>query len=192
VLIKTGRFLLQEFTKEDTSAFAAYHRDARYVALYGPEEAEVGHAADLVATFIAWRLERPRSNYQLAVCLRADATLIGCVGLRQKGCRAGEAELGIELAPDYWGRYRYAVEITEALLDLGFQHLHLKRIFGVTISPNRAIHGLAEWFGASVVETHAGPEWMQLRGWKQVVWEITPSTWKRVPPVRGAKRGVCG
>jgi ribosomal-protein-alanine N-acetyltransferase len=179
VLIEKRRFLLREFTNEDIPALTAYHRDSRYMALYGPEATRADYAASLVATFIAWSLERPRLNYQLAVSFRADPSpmLIGCVGLRQAGCRASEAELGIELAPAYWGRYRYAVELAEALLELGFRHLHLERIFGVTVSANAAVHRVAEWFGASIVEARPGPAWMQAKGWQQVEWELTSAAW---------------
>ena len=103
--------------------------------------------------------------------------LIGCAGLRQAGCRAREAELGIELAPDFWGRHRYAVEITQALIGFGFGAVHLERIFGSTVDANHVVSRLAEWLGAQVRETGDGPEWMQLRGWKQVIWEVTPASW---------------
>ena len=187
MLIETNRFLLREFTTEDTPAFVAYHRDPRYTALYGPEEAEPNHLNHLVETFMAWAEEQPRLNYQLALCRKAGLMpLIGCAGLRRAGCREGEAELGIELAPDVWGRYRYAVEITQALLDLGFSHLGLKRVFGFTLSANEAVRRLAEWFGASVVGTRPGPEWMQERGWMQVEWEVTPARWREAARGSGA------
>ena len=71
MLIETNRFLLREFTTEDTPAFVAYHRDPRYTALYGPEEAEPNHLNHLVETFMAWAEEQPRLNYQLALCRKA-------------------------------------------------------------------------------------------------------------------------
>ena len=179
MLIKTDRFLLREFTTEDTPAFVAYHCDPRYAALHGPEKAEPNHLSHLVETFMAWAAEQPRLNYQLAVCHESCLTpLIGCAGLRRAGCPEGEAELGIELAPDVWGRYRYAVEITQALLDLGFRQLQLERMFGVTLSVSESVRRLAEWFGASIVETRPGPKWLQERGWTQVKWEVTPATWR--------------
>jgi hypothetical protein len=63
VLIKIDRFLLREFTTEDTPAFVAYHRDLRYMALHGPEEAESNHLNHLVETFMAWVLEQLRLNH---------------------------------------------------------------------------------------------------------------------------------
>lgn len=60
-------------------------------------------------------------------------------------------ELGIELAPDYWGRYAYAIEVGRALLDSGFRQLRLEVISGSTVSTNARIARLAEWIGAEVV-----------------------------------------
>ncbi|MDN5850846.1 MAG: hypothetical protein L0H63_14615 [Nitrococcus sp.] len=37
--------------------------------------------------------------------------LVNCCGLRGAEREADEVGLGIELAPDYWGRYGYAVEV---------------------------------------------------------------------------------
>ena len=143
--------------------------------------------ADLVGRFIAWSREQPRLNYQFAVCLKArPSMLIGCAGLRQAGRRAGEAELGIELAPDFWGRHRYALEITQAPMGFGFGALHLERIVGSTVDANHVVSRLAEWLDAQVRETRDRPEWMQLRGCKQVIWEVTPASWNAS---RGLSRG---
>jgi hypothetical protein len=54
----------------------------------------------LPATFVAWAAEVPRRNYQLAVALRAaPSAVLGSAGLRRADRHAGEAELGLELAP---------------------------------------------------------------------------------------------
>lgn len=88
-------------------------------------------------------------------------------------------ELGIELAPDYWGRYAYAIEVGRALLDFGFRKLELDVIFGSTVSANVRIARLAEWMGAEVVATHPGSLWMSERGWSEVNWRITRVQWNR-------------
>jgi [ribosomal protein S5]-alanine N-acetyltransferase len=76
----------------------------------------------LFERFQAWADERPRLNYQLAIVRRQEpCTLVGCCGLRGMSLAAGEMELGLELAPIYWGRYAYAIEVGRALLDFGFR-----------------------------------------------------------------------
>jgi RimJ/RimL family protein N-acetyltransferase len=150
--IATRRFLLRDFTEDDAVAFAAYHADPRYRALYGVADAAPADIAALPHTFRAWVLEQPRLNYQLAIVVRDNGT-IGCCGLRGKSFPAGIAEFGIELAPEYWGRHGYAAEVARALLDFGFDELGLTEIRGETGNPRAA--RLAAFFGG--VEAGADP-----------------------------------
>jgi RimJ/RimL family protein N-acetyltransferase len=53
-------------------------------------------------------------------------------------------EFGLELAPAYWGRYAYAIEVGRALLDFGFTELDQKAISGSTVSANTRIARLVE------------------------------------------------
>jgi ribosomal-protein-alanine N-acetyltransferase len=176
--VTTARFLLRDFVVADRPAFLAYQADSRNVAFYGPDEATPEHATRLFDTFQAWAVERPRRNYQFAIVQRHEPhALVGCCGLRSAGRQAGEAELGLELAPDYWGRYGYAVEVGRALLDFGFGELRLNAISGPTVSANARIVRLAEWFGAEVVSIRPGPSWMSAHGWSEVHWRITRERW---------------
>jgi RimJ/RimL family protein N-acetyltransferase len=129
----------------------------------------------------------PRLNYQLAITFgtaklnvqrQEPYALIGCCGLRGLECAAGEMELGIELAPTYWGRYAYAIEVGRALLDFGFKELGLEVISGSTVSANARINRLAEWFGAEEVAIRPGASWMFDRGWNEVHWRITRERWE--------------
>ena len=171
--ISTRRFLLRDFAADDAQAFIAYRADPRYARLYAPEESTPQHSEYLLTLFRAWSAQQPRQNYQLAVVQRREPfALIGCAGLRRAGVPDGEAELGMELAPNYWGRHAYAVEIGRALLDFGFRDLGLKAITGSTISANARISRLAEWFGAEMVATRPGPDWMTERDWSHADWRI--------------------
>jgi ribosomal-protein-alanine N-acetyltransferase len=176
--VTTARFLLRDFVEADRPAFLAYQADSRNVAFYGPDEARPEHAAHLFETFQAWASERPRLNYQFAIMQQQEPqALVGCCGLRGAGRAAGEAELGLELAPDYWGRYGYAVEVGRALLDFGFGELKLDVISGSTVSANARTARVAEWFGAEVVAIRPGSSWMSVRGWREVQWRITREQW---------------
>ncbi len=183
--IVTARLVLRDFVEDDAPAFLAYQADLRYAALHGPGEADPSHTRRLLQRFERWRSERPRQNYQLGAFRRDQAgTLVGCCGLRAAGCPDGTAELGVELAPDYWGRYGYAVEIVRALLDFGFGTLRLGEIRGVTASGNTRVARLASWFGARVTATRPGPDWMTARGWQEVEWRVTRAEWERSPAAR--------
>jgi ribosomal-protein-alanine N-acetyltransferase len=173
----TKRFLLREFVEDDLPVFSAYHADPRSLEFYRGEVVP-GHAQDLFDAFKAWANEHPRRNYQLAIAKRDDSQLlIGCCGLRGADCEVGKAELGIELAPQYWGRYGYAVEVMRALVEFGFGSLGLKTIYGVTVSVNDRIARVASSFGAVAV-TRPTPAWMVARGWSQVEWQVTREQWE--------------
>lgn len=172
--IVTRRFVLRDPVEADRPAFLAYQADSRMHAFHGPGEALDGH--DLFDTFLEWASESPRQNYQLLIVQRYEPrALVGCCGLR--GAGPGQMDLGIELAPNYWGRYGYAVEVGRALLEVGFDDLGLDVITGSTVSANDRITRLAEWFGAEVGVTRPGPAWMDARGWHEVEWRITRDRW---------------
>ena len=183
VELATRRFLLRDFRARDRRAFLAYQADPRYLALHGPDEADPAHARALLQKFEQWAAERPRRNFQLAIVGRLSGELVGCCGLRQADCKAGLAELGIELAPACWGRYGYALEVARTLLAFGFCELGLQAIQGVTASGNPRVERLARWFGAAVTASRPGPAWMQARGWHQVEWRVTREQWSgSLPP----------
>ena len=120
----------------------------------------------LLATFREWAGQKPRQNYQFAgVQRREPHVLVGCAGLRRMGHLPDEAEFGMELVPDFRGRYAYAVEIGRALLDFGFGTISLRVITGSTVRANSAITRLTEWFRAEIVATRLAPEQMPNREW---------------------------
>lgn len=128
--------------------------------------------------FRSWAAERPRRNYQLAIIRRREPQqLVDCCGLRSAESAAGRAELGIELAPQYWGRYAYAIEVMRALAEFGFDRLELNEIYGSTVSVNARIARLAGSLGAVAV-ARPSPAWMLARGWSQVEWQITRERWQ--------------
>jgi ribosomal-protein-alanine N-acetyltransferase len=178
-MIATRRFLLRDFAEADRAAFLAYHADPRYLALYGSKEADPEHASDLLRTFALWAAEQPRRNWQLAIVQRDGArALVGCCGLRRAGWEEGSAEIGVGLAPEYWGRNGVALEIARALIGFGFGELNLQRLFGITTSANARVTRLASWFGAAAIGSRPGPAWMQARGWNETEWRLTREAWR--------------
>jgi RimJ/RimL family protein N-acetyltransferase len=176
--ILTNRFLLRDFEPEDAPAFEAYHADPRSREFYEDDGAEPVHPRELLELFSTWAVERPRLNYQLAIVLRdGTRTLMGCCGLRSADSEPSQAELGVELAPAFWGRYGYAVEVMLALVEFGFANLNLREIYGITVSANSRIARLAETFGATAV-LRPTPAWMSARGWSQIEWRATKEQWE--------------
>lgn len=180
--ILTTRFLLRDFVPADVPAFEAYHADPRTLELYGPAQATPGHAKQLLDLFRIWAEARPRLNYQLAIVRRDDVQiLIGCCGLRTANTEPGKAELGIEMAPAYWGRYKYAIEVMQALIEFGFGTLELQEIYGRTVSANSRIGRLVASFGATAVNRPT-PLWIAAKGWRQIEWKMTREHWENNHP----------
>jgi [ribosomal protein S5]-alanine N-acetyltransferase len=175
--IVTNSFLLRDFHEEDATAFLEYHVDPRSLEFYEAEEVKPGYAQQLLETFNNWAAEEPRRNYQFAIVQRQGSQLVGCCGLRSADSEAGKAELGIELAPEFWGRYRYAIEIMKALVEFGFGNLQFREIYGSTVSANVRIARLASSFGA-VVRTRPTPAWMAAQGWAKIEWYVTREQWE--------------
>lgn len=183
--IITKRFLIRDFTKGDESALLAYHSDPRYAEFCSPEEVSPEFTRKLLNLFIQWATERPRRNYQLAITeLENPCKLLGCCGLRCEGYNLGQAELGIELAPEYWGRYRYAIEVATALLEFGFRDLALQEVRGISIDANARVTKLAQRYGFAVVGTHCGSDWMRAKGWSQTEWQLTREKWESISTVK--------
>ena len=175
--IPTPRLLLREFTEEDLPELLRYQADPRFSEFRGPEETDPDFASKLIGMFLAWAAERPRQNYQLAIAQRDHPEeAIGSCGVRLKGCEAGRAELGLELAPEHWRR-GFASEAARAILEFGFRDLGVQEIRGVTITENVRVQRLVERLGFTKVETRPGADWMGARGWNETVWGITASKW---------------
>lgn len=182
--IVTKRFLLRDFIKKDEPSFLAYHANPRYAEFCAPEEVTPSYTHELLRLFEQWAVERPRLNYQLAIVDRRNSQeLIGCGGLRREGYDSHTGELGIELAPQFWGRYAYAIEVANALIEFGFRELGLKEIRGVSVSANLRIARLAHRYGFVAVGTRPTPDWMCERGWSQTEWQLTRESWESLSAV---------
>ncbi|GAP96654.1 GNAT family N-acetyltransferase [Leptolyngbya sp. NIES-2104] len=166
--IVTQRFLLRDFIPADEPAFSAYRADPRYAEFCAAAEVTSSFSHELLQLFSQWTAESPRRHYQLAVvdrlarcasavarCDRRSPQLIGCAGLRREQNNSDWAELGIELAPQFWERYAYAIEIAAALIEFGFRDLDLQEIRGISVSANRWVNAVGStlWIGGDLNAT---------------------------------------
>lgn len=174
--IKLARYLLRDFSEEDRAAFLSYQCDPRYLALYDLDHDYARHANDLFDRFMAWSRTIPRTDAQLGIFDSDTGSLYGSAGLRD--IADGSATFGIELAPQFWGRFGLALDVTAALLDYGFDILDLETVTGSTASGNSRVAKLACWFGATIIAEREGPDWMTDRGWREVDWSISRPNWR--------------
>jgi [ribosomal protein S5]-alanine N-acetyltransferase len=195
--IETKRFLLRDFIPADEPAFFAYRSDPRYAEFCTAAEVTPNFSQELLQRFTQWAVDNPRCNYQLAIVDRRwqslsfgqSRQLIGCGGLRRDRITTDRAEIGIELAPQFWGRYAYAIEITQALIEFGFRTLDLKTIYGISIGANLRVTKLAQYCGFVAIDTHLNPEWMQEKEWDRIEWQLTRSAWE-LKDVKNAVRAT--
>jgi len=167
--ITTPRFLLRDYAPADCDQFVAYQTDPAFTVYHHDEELGSDNARAVFQLFLDWAGQQPRLNYQLAIVVRDDpVTLIGSCGVRMEGCADGEAIFGVELARPHWGRYRYAEEVSSAMIAWAFRHLPLHALVADTAVENSAVARLAE--SAGFVRTHVGE-----KQW----WRLECATWER-------------
>jgi [ribosomal protein S5]-alanine N-acetyltransferase len=178
--ILTKRFILRDFLPKDEPSFLAYHTDPLYAEFCAPEELTPSYTRELLILFYQWAIECPRHNYQLAIASLQTSELIGCCGLRLDNHNSTIAEFGIELAPQFWSRYAYAIEIGQALIEFGFKELNLQEIRGVTVSANMRVARLAHRYGFIPIGKLTSPDWMVARGWSKIEWQLTKKSWETI------------
>ena len=179
--LKGERIVLREFASSDVDALHAVHADPRVMRYYDAEVGTREHAQALVARFIEWAIESPRQNYQLAIIESGSSRLVGSCGVRTKGCPPGEAEFGIGIGSEWWGR-GLAYEAARLVLGFGFSELDLRTIRGVAVAENEGVSRFAARLGFTPGAPRSGNDWMVSRGWSARDWSMTRYDWENAVP----------
>ena len=139
MLVATARLTLREFEETDVAALRRYHADPRYLEHY-EKRPDTSRIVELARV---WEAETPRRNFQLIIALGSEGPVVGSVGLRSADHPRGEAEIGIEVHPSYWG-CGYAGEALGELLRFGVHELALTRVLATTARSNFRMRRLLE------------------------------------------------
>ena len=128
--LETERLVLREFQVADAGAIHEYASDpevAQYMD-WGPNTPEETEA---VLQMRLRQQEAPDLSdpYSLAVVLKETGKLIGVVSLYDIDPVNRSAGVGYCLNRAFWGQ-GYATEAVRAMLQFGFEELHLHRIYG--------------------------------------------------------------
>lgn len=177
MVITTGRLLLREFVESDWRAVLAYQSDPRYLRYYQWTHRTAVDVRRFVQMFIEQQHERPRSKFQLAVVLPEGARLIGNCGIRILSARSLNAELGYEIAPDYWGK-GYATEAARAMLRFGFEKLEMHRIQANCVAQNTASARVLEKIGMVREGRLRQNVWMKQRWWDTLLYAVLVQEWR--------------
>ena len=148
--LATSRLILREAEPDDAPALASYQSDPRYREHYP----EIPDAQRIVQLARLWAIDSPRLNYQLIITLDPRGSIIGCAGLRQAGYPPREAEVGMELDPEYWGA-GFAREALAALIEFARSKVGVRRLWALTTPTNVRAHRLVQGMGFSVAPSGA-------------------------------------
>ena len=177
--ITTHRLILREFMDNDWPAVLAYQQDARYLRYYPWHYRTAADAQAFVQLFLAQQRESPRRRFQLAITLAAGGELIGNAGIRRKPDNDWEADIGYELAPDYWG-HGYATEAAQALVNHGFRELGLARISSWCIADNAASSRVLERLGFQREGRLRRNQYYKGRWWDTLLYSLLREEWQKL------------
>ncbi|MFJ4914649.1 GNAT family N-acetyltransferase [Streptomyces sp. NPDC088726] len=134
---RSQRLEVRELTVDDVDAVHAIYGDreaTKHMSFEPRTRAQVGQ---IVARFVASAGVSPRSEYALATIERDTGGLIGFGRIATDPHQPRGATFGFALVPSAWGQ-GYGVESVRLLLGLGFEELHLHRIWGARSPLNEA------------------------------------------------------
>jgi RimJ/RimL family protein N-acetyltransferase len=188
LVIVTEHLVLREFEQGDFDALLVYQSDPRYLRYYPWAERKPEDVRTLHRKFLDNQHEQPRINFQLAMTLLADGTLIGNAGVRMKSADATEGDIGCELAPEYWGR-DYSTEAKRAMLAFGFEQLHLHRLWASTISENSAARRVLEKLGMRLEGELRETTWLRDHWANSSIYAILEQEWQAERPASEEQPG---
>ena len=139
--LATGRLVLRQLRHDDAEALFPVLSDAEVMTWWssGP------HATvDETRDYLRFNAAEGEGHLCWAITLAGDDTALGWVILIER--REGVAEVGYILARGHWGR-GIAREAVKEIIDFGFEHLSLRRIYADTDPDNSGSIALLERLG---------------------------------------------
>ena len=179
--LTTERLILREFEEPDWLAVLAYQTDPLYLRYYEWTDRTPEAVQAFVHRFLAQQQEQPRTKFQLAIRLKASRQLIGNCGLRMEAAEAQEADIGYELSPRQWGR-GYATEAARAIVQFGFTHLQLHRIWAWCLADNVGSARVLEKLGMRLEGRLREKEYFKGRWWDTLVFGLLDFEWQAQQP----------
>ena len=131
--IKSSRLQLREFTPDDVPRVLAIYGDSRATKHLSFEPRDEQQVDVTVSGAIKSAHTEPRTEYALAVVAIETGELIGYSRLALEPHSAGQ--IGFALHADHWGK-GLGSELVHLLLELGFDHLRLHRVWAARSPAN--------------------------------------------------------
>ena len=175
--LETERLILRDFVKDDWQRVLEYQSDPLYLR-YNPWLERTPEAVqDFVGWFLDQQVQVPRIKYQLAVVLKSNNQLIGNCGVRMEKPNALEANIGYELDPKYWN-HGYATEAAHTIINFGFQHFGVHRIWADCVADNTGSAHVLEKLGMKLEGRLREKEYFKGRYWDELIYAILEEGWK--------------
>ena len=175
--LESERLILRDFVKDDWQRVLDYQSDPRYLRYYEWTERTPEDVQEFVGWFLDHQNQKPRIKFQLAVVLKLNNQLIGNCGFRMDKANALQAEIGYELDPIYWNR-GYATEAAHAVVDFGFSHFGVHRIWAVCVAENLGSAHVLEKLGMRLEGRLRENEYYKARWWDTLMYGILADEWK--------------
>lgn len=153
-VIETDRLILRALHVADCHDILAIFSDERVMVYYGMYPIHhLEHAVSLIQALQSTYYEG--KGIRWAMTLKENQQLIGTCGFQNMNQHQRRAELGYELAYDYWG-LGYAKEAIQAIRDYGREQLNLHRFEALVYPENSASSGVLERLGFTAEGTLKG------------------------------------
>ncbi len=184
--LETERLILRDFVKDDWHAVLEYQTDPLYLRYNKWTERTPQAVQEFVGWFLDQQVQTPRIEFQLAVVLRSNNQLIGNCDVRMGKADDVEANIGYELDPQYWN-YGYATEAAHAVVDFGFQHFGVHRIWADLVADNVGSAHVLEKLGMKLEGRLREKGYFKGRWWDALIYAILVDEWemhKQTHPVQ--------
>lgn len=175
--LETERLILRDFVKDDWRAVLEYQSDPLSLRYYDWTDRTPEAVQEFIGWFLDHQRQEPRIKFQLAVTLKSSNQLIGNCGIRMDAPNAFQADIGYELDPKHWN-HGYATEAAHAMVDFGFSHFGLHRVWSWCVADNVGSAHVLEKLGMRLEGRLRENEHYKGRWWDTLMYAILVDEWK--------------
>jgi RimJ/RimL family protein N-acetyltransferase len=175
--LETERLILRDFVKDDWQRVLEYQSDPLYLRYYEWTERTPEAVQEFVGWFLSQQEENPRIKFQLVVVLKSTNLLIGNCGVRMDNADDIDANIGYEFDPKYWN-HGYATEAAHAVVDFGFHHFGVHRIWADLVADNIGSAHVLEKLGMRLEGRLRDKAYFKGRWWDELIYAILAEEWE--------------
>ena len=175
--LETERLILRDFVKDDWQRVLEYQSDPLYLRYNEWTERTPDAVQDFVGWFLDQQRQNPRIKYQLAVVLKSTNQLIGNCGVRMNKVDDVDANIGYELDPKHWN-HGYVTEAAHAIVDFGFEHFGVHRIWADCVADNIGSAHVLEKLGMRLEGRLRDKDYFKGRWWDALIYATLADEWE--------------